>query len=361
MADLNPTIDRATQISRGVANTLERRMRSAIERYTGRLRKAGTRLPRRFVDAENAARPVAGRVGITAIDASSARCCSGTRCAQRGNNWLAHEAAGKPPVLHYEYEMIADARIVRAARQLRAGADRSAQRRSRSTTRCARSSSSIRAPDMARASAASRRTPRSASRCRPGIPVYFVIFFPGSRAGPDARRRHRRRSRVRPHRRGAASGEPEARDRRQLPGRLGGDDARRRAARHRRPAASSTARRCRTGRATTARIRCATRAACSAARGSSLFAGDLGARQVRRRASRRQFREPQSGQYALGQVVPPVREHRHERRASSSSSAGGAASTCSTTRRSAGSSTTSSSATSSRPARRGWGRAATST
>src|SRR6185312_14471695 len=29
---------------------------------------------------------------------------------QRGNQWLAHEAAGKPPVLHYDYEMIADAR-----------------------------------------------------------------------------------------------------------------------------------------------------------------------------------------------------------------------------------------------------------
>ena len=29
---------------------------------------------------------------------------------QRGNQWLAHEAAGKPPVLKYKYEMIADAR-----------------------------------------------------------------------------------------------------------------------------------------------------------------------------------------------------------------------------------------------------------
>jgi pimeloyl-ACP methyl ester carboxylesterase len=29
---------------------------------------------------------------------------------QRGNNWLAHEAAGKPPVLAYDYEVLADAR-----------------------------------------------------------------------------------------------------------------------------------------------------------------------------------------------------------------------------------------------------------
>src|SRR6516162_9437726 len=29
---------------------------------------------------------------------------------QRGNNWLAHEKAGKPPLLDFEYEIIADAR-----------------------------------------------------------------------------------------------------------------------------------------------------------------------------------------------------------------------------------------------------------
>lgn len=29
---------------------------------------------------------------------------------QRGNNWLEHEKAGKPPLLHFEWEMIADAR-----------------------------------------------------------------------------------------------------------------------------------------------------------------------------------------------------------------------------------------------------------
>jgi len=29
---------------------------------------------------------------------------------QRGNNWIEHEKAGKPPLLHFEWEMVADAR-----------------------------------------------------------------------------------------------------------------------------------------------------------------------------------------------------------------------------------------------------------
>lgn len=43
MTDLNTTIDRAAQISRGVADTLDRRLRSAMERYSGRVQRAGSR------------------------------------------------------------------------------------------------------------------------------------------------------------------------------------------------------------------------------------------------------------------------------------------------------------------------------
>ena len=38
---------------------------------------------------------------------------------QRGNQWLEHEAAGKPPVLTYKYEMIADARTTSGRRTTR--------------------------------------------------------------------------------------------------------------------------------------------------------------------------------------------------------------------------------------------------
>ena len=50
---------------------------------------------------------------------------------QRGNNWIEHEKAGKPPLLDFDWEMVADARTLRAARQLCPGADRAAGRASR--------------------------------------------------------------------------------------------------------------------------------------------------------------------------------------------------------------------------------------
>ena len=85
---------------------------------------------------------------------------------------------------------------------------------------------------------------------RAGHPVYFVIFFRDPGAGTDAARRVRRReasscSKVR----ALHPDEPQAGDHRQLPGRLGRDDARRlRPGRHR-PDRASTARRCPTGAA----------------------------------------------------------------------------------------------------------------
>ena len=69
---------------------------------------------------------------------------------------------------------------------------------------------------------------------RAGHPVYFVIFFREPRAGADPARRVRGGAAVRAQGARAASGQRQARDHRQLPGRLGGDDAGgRRPGRHR--------------------------------------------------------------------------------------------------------------------------------
>ncbi len=109
MTDLNTTIDRATQISRGVANTLDRRLRSAMERYTGRLQKAGTRY---LATSSTPKTPLdlwqdAWAFGIDSVQRSV---LFWDTLRERGNNYLAHEAAGKPPLLHYEWETLADAR-----------------------------------------------------------------------------------------------------------------------------------------------------------------------------------------------------------------------------------------------------------
>ena len=109
MADLNTTIDRASSISRAVGTVLERRLRSANERYAGATRKAV---------AEYLASPPLPKSPLElwqeawnyGVDAAQRSVLFWDTLRQRGNDWLAHEAAGKPPLLHYEYELLADGR-----------------------------------------------------------------------------------------------------------------------------------------------------------------------------------------------------------------------------------------------------------
>ncbi len=119
-----------------------------------------------------------------------------------------------------------------APRQPRAGPDHPAERRRRR-----REQAAVRDRRSARRSWPGHRRlqgrlggGRRAFRRSSGV---LRDLFSRSVSRPDARRRDRRRSRVHPHRRRAPSAQPEAGDHRQLPGRLGGDDACRRAAGHR--------------------------------------------------------------------------------------------------------------------------------
>ncbi|MEP7207531.1 MAG: DUF3141 domain-containing protein [Casimicrobiaceae bacterium] len=109
MADLNLTIDRASQISRWVGSTLDRRVRAARERYARQVRDAHTA----FHGAEP--RPVTPLdwwrdAREYATDAAQRSLLFWDTLRQRGNNYLAHEAAGKPPLLHYPWETVADGR-----------------------------------------------------------------------------------------------------------------------------------------------------------------------------------------------------------------------------------------------------------
>jgi len=109
MADLNRSIDRSLSISRSVAEVLQRRMLGARERFTTRMRAAY---------AQVAGSRAAPRTPIEFwrqwaqynVDFAQRSVLFLDTLRQRGNQWLAHEAAGKPPVLKYEYEVIADAR-----------------------------------------------------------------------------------------------------------------------------------------------------------------------------------------------------------------------------------------------------------
>src|SRR5882672_1970661 len=111
MPNLNQTIDRSLQISRSVATVAERRVRDAFEAYTTRVRKAQAA----FVQDSGAAtrfHPTQAwqewaRYGVDFVQRSI---LMADTMRQRGNNWIAHEQAGKPPVLAYRYEMLADGR-----------------------------------------------------------------------------------------------------------------------------------------------------------------------------------------------------------------------------------------------------------
>ena len=111
MPNLNQTIDRSLSISRNVATVLERRIREAFTAYADRVRRAQAA----YVDA--------GPPGIAlkpqqawhdawayAVDFGQRSALFWDTLRQRGNDWIAHEEAGKPPVLAYQYEMLADGR-----------------------------------------------------------------------------------------------------------------------------------------------------------------------------------------------------------------------------------------------------------
>jgi pimeloyl-ACP methyl ester carboxylesterase len=114
MADLHRTIDRSINISRTVADLLQRRTRTANERFAGRMRKA--------FEAHGATRTAPKtpnefwrQWSEYGVDFAQRSVLYWDTLRQRGNQWLEHEAAGLPPVLTYKYETIADARTFERA------------------------------------------------------------------------------------------------------------------------------------------------------------------------------------------------------------------------------------------------------
>jgi pimeloyl-ACP methyl ester carboxylesterase len=111
MPNLNQTIDRSLSISRGVANVLDRRVREAYAAYAERIRRANAR----YAEAGTQASRVHPQQVLRDwwdynVDFVQRSILFFDTLRQRGNNWIAHEEAGKPPVLAYRYELLADGR-----------------------------------------------------------------------------------------------------------------------------------------------------------------------------------------------------------------------------------------------------------
>ncbi len=110
MADLHRTIDRSFRISRTVGDLLQTRVHKAGEEFGAQVREAGVSAR----DTRGTALPTPYEFwrqwSEYTIDAGQRSVLYWDTLRRRGNQWLEHEAAGKPPVLKYKYETIADAR-----------------------------------------------------------------------------------------------------------------------------------------------------------------------------------------------------------------------------------------------------------
>ena len=314
MADLNTTIDRVDRNLRARSATLlQRRLKAApasamradaASRDEASPARAGPRHP---VEAWQDAVALLDR-----LHAAHAAVL-GHAAAAAATSGSSTSGPASRRCWHYEYEMLADARtferpcnyaLVRIVPPRDVEVDDS----------CARSSSSIRAPATDRASAVSRRTPRSASRCRPAIrstsssstrtrirarrsPTSSMRKPSSSASSPSAIRDSEKPVLVGNCQGGwavmmLAASRPDIagplRDQRRADVVLGRQRRRQPDALRRRPRGR------RLGVAVRERSR---------------------RRQVRRRAPGAELREPESREHVLEEVLRPLRQHRHRARA----------------------------------------------
>jgi len=109
MPSLNRSINRSVDLSRAVSHVLERRIREAREHYVDRVRSATERARKVPATPLTPLEAVRQWQDYT-VDCAQRAVLFWDTLRQRGNNWIEHEAAGKPPVLAYDYEVLADAR-----------------------------------------------------------------------------------------------------------------------------------------------------------------------------------------------------------------------------------------------------------
>jgi pimeloyl-ACP methyl ester carboxylesterase len=108
MKDLGTQTAQAQRTTEKVAQVYAARVKHAVEQYQKKLAAAAD-------GADAVAWPLSPLDGFKqwadyATDAAQRSVLFWDALRQRGNQWLAHEQAGKPPVLHFEYETVLDAR-----------------------------------------------------------------------------------------------------------------------------------------------------------------------------------------------------------------------------------------------------------
>jgi pimeloyl-ACP methyl ester carboxylesterase len=112
MRDQSKQLVRAQELGTKVASLYEARTRIARERFVEQLREVWER-NQKALEA-SATRPWEWWQGWGeyAVDFAQRSVLFWDTMRQRGNNFVAHERAGKPPVLHFDYEMVLDGRAL---------------------------------------------------------------------------------------------------------------------------------------------------------------------------------------------------------------------------------------------------------
>jgi pimeloyl-ACP methyl ester carboxylesterase len=110
MLDIATQLVRTTELQAKALELFFLRAKSAQQRYTSVLTKA---LGTSFADTSSAL-PLPWQLASTwqqyVLDSCQRGIITLDTLRRRGNDYLAHQIAGKPPVLHFEYEMVLDAR-----------------------------------------------------------------------------------------------------------------------------------------------------------------------------------------------------------------------------------------------------------
>ena len=236
MNDPAKALSQSHDVSTKVAQMLQTRTKTAIQRYGERVRQAREQSSTELMPQAPVAPWQLWTSGAQyAVDFAQRSILLWDTLRQRGNNFLEHERQGLPPVLHFDHEMVMDGRSLERPVNyalLRivppAGVTVDATRRPYVII----DPRGGHGPGIG----GFKDDSQVGVALREGHPVYFVIFFPNPEPGQtlldvcNAEREFVHR--VRELHPDAA----EAGNRRQLPGRLGGDDAGRCQSRRYRPA-----------------------------------------------------------------------------------------------------------------------------
>jgi len=103
-------VEQSVERSAKIVKILERRMRVAQDRFNGRVASAAKQLPSSPLAAVPNPWALWSDWTRYAVDAGQRSVLFLDTLRQRGNAYHEHEAAGRPPLLHFDHEMVLDAR-----------------------------------------------------------------------------------------------------------------------------------------------------------------------------------------------------------------------------------------------------------